>query len=74
MNLEECRKEIDSIDKELVALFVRRMNVAKDVAEYKRATGKAVYDSERERQLLEKVEETQARSSAITQEGFIALS
>ena len=57
MNLEECRKEIDSIDKELVALFVRRMNVAKDVAEYKRATGKAVYDSERERQLLEKVEE-----------------
>ena len=57
MNLEECRKEIDSIDKELVALFVRRMNVAKDVAEYKRATGKAVYDSERERWLLEKVEE-----------------
>lgn len=57
MNLEECRKEIDSIDKELVALFVKRMNVAKDVAEYKRATGKAVYDSERERQLLEKVEE-----------------
>ena len=57
MNLEECRKEIDSIDKELVALFVRRMNVAKDVAEYKRATGKAVYDSERERRLLEKVEE-----------------
>lgn len=57
MNLEECRKEIDSIDKELVALFVRRMNVAKDVAEYKRATGKAVYDAERERKLLEKVEE-----------------
>lgn len=57
MNLDECRKEIDSIDKELVALFVRRMNVAKDVAEYKRATGKAVYDAERERKLLEKVEE-----------------
>ena len=57
MNLEECRNEIDSIDKELVALFVRRMNVAKEVAEYKRSTGKAVYDSERERQLLEKVEE-----------------
>lgn len=57
MNLEECRKEIDSIDKELVGLFVRRMNVAKEVAEYKRATGKAVYDAERERNLLEKVEE-----------------
>ena len=57
MNLEECRKEIDIIDKEIVALFVKRMNVAKNVAEYKKATGKAVYDSERERQLLEKVEE-----------------
>lgn len=56
MNLEECRKEIDIIDKELVALFVKRMNVAKEVAEYKKETGKAVYDAERERQLLEKVE------------------
>ena len=57
MNLEECRKEIDSIDKELVELFVKRMNVAKEVAEYKKANGKAVYDAERERKLLEKVEE-----------------
>ena len=58
MNLEECRKEIDIIDKELVALFVKRMNMAKEVAEYKKATGKAVYDAERERKLLEKVEES----------------
>lgn len=58
MNLEECRKEIDSIDKELVALFVKRMNVAKEVAKYKKETGKAIYDAERERQLLEKVENT----------------
>ena len=57
MNLEECRKEIDSIDKELVELFTRRMNVAKEVAAYKKETGMAVYDSERERKLLEKVEE-----------------
>ena len=57
MNLEECRKEIDSIDKELVELFVRRMNVAKSVAEYKKENGKAVYDAERERKLLEKLEE-----------------
>ncbi len=57
MNLEECRKEIDNIDKQLVELFAKRMDVAKNVAEYKRATGKAVYDAERERKLLEKVEE-----------------
>ncbi len=57
MNLEECRNEIDNIDKQLVELFTKRMDVAKSVAEYKRATGKAVYDAERERKLLEKVEE-----------------
>ncbi len=57
MNLEECRKEIDNIDKQLVELFTKRMDVAKEVAEYKKATGKAVYDAERERKLLEKVEE-----------------
>lgn len=57
MNLEECRKEIDNIDKQLVELFTKRMDVAKEVAAYKKATGKAVYDAERERKLLEKVEE-----------------
>ncbi len=57
MNLGDCRKEIDSIDRELVELFTKRMNVAKEVAAYKKETGMAVYDSERERKLLEKVEE-----------------
>ena len=57
MNLEDCRKEIDIIDKELVSLFARRMAVAKDVAAYKKETGMAIFDSERERKLLEKVEE-----------------
>ena len=35
MKLEEIRNEIDSIDKELVSLFVRRMNCAAEVAKYK---------------------------------------
>lgn len=58
MDLLQCRKEIDNIDRELVELFVRRMNVAKDVAAYKKQNGMNVYDAERERKLLEKVEET----------------
>ena len=35
MDLSECRKEIDNIDKELVKLFEKRMNVAINVAKYK---------------------------------------
>ncbi len=56
MSIENYRKEIDAIDKELVELFVKRMNVAKGIAQCKKESGKAVYDSERERLLLEKVE------------------
>ncbi len=55
MNIEELRKEIDTIDKELVGLFVKRMGVAAQVADYKRENGKPVLDPQRERMLLQKV-------------------
>ena len=35
-NLEDYRREIDSIDRELIALFEKRMNVAIKVGEYKK--------------------------------------
>ena len=58
MSIENYRAEIDSIDKELVELFVKRMNVAKEIAQFKKESGKAVCDTERERKLLAKVEES----------------
>ena len=57
MELSELRKQIDSIDEELVTLFKKRMNVSAEVAEYKRQTGMNVLDSSRERALLGKVSE-----------------
>lgn len=57
MDISTLRDEIDGIDKELVALFVRRMGVAAQVAEYKKETGKPILDPARERALLEKVSE-----------------
>lgn len=57
MELTELRDQIDSIDRELVELFKRRMNVSAQVAEYKRRTGMNVLDSSRERALLNKVSE-----------------
>lgn len=57
MELSELRKQIDSIDEELVALFKKRMNVSAEVAEYKRQTGMSILDSSRERTLLDKVSE-----------------
>ena len=57
MDLNDYRKEIDSIDKELVELFARRMNIAADIAGYKRENNIPVLDPQREREKLHQVGE-----------------
>ena len=51
--LQELRREIDAIDRELVELFRRRMDVTARVGAYKRSRGVPVLDQERERQVLQ---------------------
>lgn len=53
LNLQEIRKQLDGIDREIVELFLKRMDLCSQVAEEKIGTGKQVYDRERE---LEKIE------------------
>ena len=55
LSLNELRQEIDSIDRELVELFKKRMRVAAGVAQYKKNAGLPVLDAARERSLLTKV-------------------
>lgn len=55
-DLLEIRNEIDQIDSQIVELYERRMECTSQVAEYKIATGKKVFDKEREDAKLEKVE------------------
>ena len=52
--LEEYRKEIDSIDKELISLFERRMDVARKVGEYKKENNMEILNSKREAEVIEK--------------------
>jgi len=47
-DLQEIRKEIDSIDRQIVDLYEKRMDLATQVADYKISTGKQVFDAERE--------------------------
>ena len=47
-SLQDSRKEIDKIDEEMIKLFERRMEVCRDVADYKLKTGKPVLDRKRE--------------------------
>lgn len=52
MDLLELRKQIDTIDKNIVDLYERRMEISRQVAEYKIETGKKVFDKEREEQKI----------------------
>ena len=52
MELQELRLKIDEIDRELVKLFEARMDVAADVAAYKRENHLPVLDLTREREKL----------------------
>lgn len=53
MDLKEIRLKIDEVDKEIVDLFERRMELASHVAEYKRSVGKPILDKERETQKIQ---------------------
>lgn len=55
LDLQEIRGQLDVIDRELVALYEKRMKLCGEVAEFKITTGKPVYDGEREKQKLEAV-------------------
>ena len=55
LDLQEIRKQLDGIDREIVSLFEKRMALSGQVAEYKIETGKPVYDREREQQKIESV-------------------
>lgn len=55
MELTELREQIDKIDKALVDLYEERMEVCRNVAQFKISTGKKVLDKERELAKIEAV-------------------
>lgn len=55
MDLNELRGKLDEIDAEIVKLYENRMEICKQVAEYKIETGKKVFDRQREAEKLAKV-------------------
>jgi len=57
MELSELRIKIDSVDKEMVRLFEERMNIASEIAEYKKENNLPTLDAKREREKLNAVSE-----------------
>ena len=55
MGITELRSRIDAIDSQIVALYGQRMDTAAQIGAYKKEKGLPVLDTERERELLNKV-------------------
>ncbi len=57
MELKEIRDQINQVDDELVRLFVKRMGLSAQVADYKKANNMQIYVPAREREILQDVAE-----------------
>lgn len=54
-DLKELREEIDRIDESIKSLYRERLDIAKEVATYKIANNKPVYDADRERDKIKRL-------------------
>ena len=61
-DIKELRNQIDEIDKEIKSLFLHRMEICRQVGEYKAKRGLPVLDPKREQELL------QAKSDGLSEE------
>ncbi|MGI6217948.1 MAG: chorismate mutase, partial [Coriobacteriales bacterium] len=57
MELDEIRKQIDETDEQLLEIFLKRMDLSRQVAETKKESEKPVLDKTREREILKRVRE-----------------
>jgi len=57
MDLTQYRKQIDSVDDEILRLFIERMEIAQEIARYKKARGMPALDAAREREKLARLGE-----------------
>ena len=57
MELKDYREKMDAIDDQLLPLFLQRMEVAAEIAAWKKANGIPVLDAGRERAKLRELEE-----------------
>ena len=73
MDLNELRNEINGIDDEILNLFLRRMALARQVAEYKREHNLPIYQPQREQEILESVAKRSGELGGYARELFTTL-
>lgn len=53
LDLKVFREKIDALDHELVEILIKRMNLSREIAEYKKEMGLQIRDRNREIELIE---------------------
>ena len=54
LDLEEIREKIDKLDSQLVKLLEERLHIVQEVAQFKKLTGKKIFDEKREKEVIQK--------------------
>lgn len=57
MDIDEARKKIDALDRQLLEIFNERANLALKIGEVKKEKGIAVYDPGREKRIFDAMKE-----------------
>lgn len=55
MDLNQLRNNIDAIDEQILSLFMKRMELCKGVADYKKANNLPVFQGNREQQVIDRI-------------------
>ena len=61
MNIQEIKNEIDSVNAEMLRLFIRSLELAAQYGDIKKAEGKPLYDRKTEEEIMEKAVENTPR-------------
>ena len=54
LDLGKIREKIDKLDSQLVELLEERLEIVQQVAQFKKQTGKKIFDEEREKEVVKK--------------------
>ena len=60
-DLNEYRQAIDDIDEKIMALYRQRMQIAREVALYKSERNMEIFDPDREKEMLDQLEDPGAK-------------
>ena len=54
-DLNEARIQLNNIDDEMKSLFIKRMNIVKEIAKYKKSNNLPIFDEKREKEMIERL-------------------